>query len=344
MKFLITGASGFVGKALCAELLSQGHGVRAACRSVNSRGQTATAADPARNSASAGIMHEEIVIGSINEQTDWSAALAGAEAVIHLAARVHVMHDAASNPLEEFRKVNVAGTEQLARSAALRGVKRLVYVSSVKVNGESTLSFNFLPAGGRGEQKIFTESGVPSPQDPYGISKWEAEQALHRVAAETGLEIVIVRPPLVYGPGVKGNFAQMLKVLANGIPLPLASVRNLRSLVYVENLTDALIVCATHPAAAGQTYLVSDGEDISTPDLLRQLGGAMGRPVRLLPCPRTLLKLAGRLIGKAGQIERLLDSLQVDSGKIRRELDWKPPYSLQQGLQATAAWYRIEHL
>ena len=186
----------------------------------------------------------------------------------------------------------------------------------------------------------YTELDVPLPQDPYGVSKCEAEQALHRIAAETGLEIVIVRPPLVYGPRVKGNFIQMLKVLSKGIPLPLSSARNLRSLVYVENLVDALIACATHPAAIGQTYLVSDGEDISTPDLLRRLGTAMGRPARLLPCPPSLLNLAGKLIGKSDQIERLLGSLQIDSGKIRRELNWTPPYTLQQGLQETAEWYR----
>jgi nucleoside-diphosphate-sugar epimerase len=201
----------------------------------------------------------------------------------------------------------------------------LVYVSSIKVNGEAT----------NGVRK-FSESDAPHPQDPYGISKMEAEEALHRVAAETRLEVVIVRPPLVYGAGVKGNFAQMLKVLAKGIPLPLASVNNRRSLVYVGNLVDALILCATHPAAVGQTYLVSDGEDVSTPDLLRQLGGAMGHPARLIPCPQALLRLGGRMAGKADQVERLLGSLQVDSGKIRRELGWMPPYTVSRGLQATA--------
>jgi nucleoside-diphosphate-sugar epimerase len=195
-------------------------------------------------------------------------------------------------------------------------------MSSIKVNGErSTLPF--------------VESDEPNPQDPYGVSKCEAEQALHRVAAETGLEIVIVRSPLVYGPGVKGNFAQMLKVLRSGIPLPLASVRNLRSLIYVGNLVDALIACATHPAAAGQTYLITDGEDISTPDLLRRLGAAMGHPARLLPCSVALLRLGGRLFGKSEQVDRLLDSLRVDNGKICRELNWSPPCSLQQGLCAT---------
>jgi len=307
---LVTGANGFVGRALCAELRNRGYRVRAALRS----------------GANFDISGCDIAkIQDIATDTDWADALHGVETVIHLAARVHVMCDDAANPLEEFRKTNVAGTEHLARVAATNGVKRLVYVSSIKVNGESTQS-----------NERFTESYLPSPQDPYGISKWEAEQALHRVAAETGLEIVIVRPPLVYGSNVKGNFAQMLKVLAKGIPLPLASVNNLRSLIYVGNLVDALILCATHSAAAGQTYLVSDGEDISTPDLLLSLSVAMGRSARLLPCPSALLRLGGGVFGKSEQVERLLGSLCVDSSKICRELNWTPPFSLQQGLRATA--------
>ncbi len=307
---LVTGASGFVGGALCAGLVGLGHEVRASVR----------------NPEIVSIVGCDVLkISSIDSDTDWAVCVADVEVVIHLAARVHVMNDDASDPLAEFRRTNTAGTENLARQAARAGVKRLVYVSSIKVNGEAT----------DGAMK-FSESDAPNPQDPYGISKWEAEQALHRVSAETGLEVVIVRPPLVYGAGVKGNFAQMLKVLAHGIPLPLASVQNRRSLVYLGNLVDALILCATHPAAAGQTYLVSDGEDISTPDLLRQLGEAMDHPARLLPCPQALLRLAGRLTGKADQIERLLGSLQVDSGKICRELGWVPPYSVSRGLQATA--------
>ncbi|MDO8989262.1 MAG: SDR family oxidoreductase [Sideroxyarcus sp.] len=319
-KFFITGANGFVGRMLCAELLRRGHFVQAGLRSADKFADDV----------------EPVVVGNVDGATDWSEALRGVEVVIHLAARVHVMHEDASDPLEAFRKVNVAGTEHLARSAAMAGVKRLVYVSSIKVNGESTPT----PANGEGGQDIFTESNAPSPHDSYGVSKWEAEQVLHRVAQETGLEIVIVRPPLVYGAEVKGNFAQMLKVLATRIPLPLNSVRNLRSLVYVGNLVDALIVCATHPAAAGQTYLISDGEDISTSRLLHQLGDGMGQPARLFPLSPVLLKLAGRLLGKADQVERLLGSLQVDSGKIRRELNWTPPYTLQQGLQKTAEWFR----
>lgn len=315
MNFLITGADGFVGKKLSQMLLHQGHGARAAVRSANSSLENAA------------------VVGSIDKDTDWFAALRGIEVVIHLAARVHVMHDDAGDPLEEFRRVNVAGTERLARSAAQCGIKRLVYVSSIKVNGEATYG-----------NRAFTELGMASPKDPYGISKWEAEQVLQHVAEETGLEVVIVRPPLVYGSEVRGNFAQMLVALAEGIPLPLASVHNLRSLIYVDNLIDALIVCATHPKAAGRTYLVSDGEDVSTPQLLRLLGEGIGCPARLFACPPTFLKLAGRIIGKSHQIKRLLESLRVDGGKIRRELNWTPPYTLQQGLTETAEWYRNTYL
>jgi nucleoside-diphosphate-sugar epimerase len=310
---LVTGANGFVGHKLCEALYIQKWHVKTALRSC-------------RQSPDAS---ESVVVGDINGLTDWAHALVCVDAVFHLAARVHVMQDESSDPLAEFRKVNVAGTENLARQAAKAGVKRFVYVSSIKVNGEAT----------DGARK-FSESDAPDPQDPYGVSKFEAEEALHRVAVETGLEVVIVRPPLVYGAGVKGNFAQMIKVLAKGLPLPFASVHNRRSLVYVGNLVDALILCATHPLAVGQTYLVSDGEDISTPDLLRQLGAAMGHTARLFHCPTALLQLAGRMTGKADQVDRLLGSLQVDSGKIRRELGWMPPYTLDQGLRATADRFR----
>jgi nucleoside-diphosphate-sugar epimerase len=320
LNILVTGANGFIGAALCKSLVLHGHRVRGGARNSQSSGVL----------AGAGV--ETAAVGNIDARTDWSAALSGMDAVIHLAARVHVMQEDAEGLLSEFRRVNVAGTEHLARSAAACGVKRLVYVSTIKVNGEAT----------EGGQK-FDESDTPAPLDPYGVSKFEAEQALHRVARETGLEIVIVRPPLVYGPGVKGNFIQLLKVVGSGIPLPLASVRNLRSLVYVGNLADALIACVTQHAAAGQTYIVSDGEDISTPDLLCALAAAAGRQARLFPCAPALLKLLAKLAGKGSQADRLLGSLRVESGKIRAELNWTPPYSLQQGLQATADWYRTEH-
>jgi len=313
MRFLITGANGFVGKPLCAELLRQGQSVKATVRQPSQLPDNI----------------ETVAVGNIDGNTCWLNALRGVDVVIHLAARVHVMNDIVADPLAEFRHTNTAGAEHLARSSAASGVRRVVYVSSIKVNGEAT----------HGDNK-FTEADAPAPQDPYGVSKWEAEQALHRVASETGLEVVIVRPPLVYGSGVKGNFAQMMGVVAKGIPLPFASIHNRRSLIYVANLIGALITCATHPAAAGQTYLVCDGEDISTPDLLRQLAVGMGVPARFFPCPPALLRLSGKLTGKSQQLERLLGSLQVDTYKIRTDLNWMPPYSLRQGLQMTTEWYR----
>lgn len=304
MRFFVTGASGFVGSALSSELRVRGIDVHSISRTQQ----------------------------EIDGSTDWRDALQGVSVVIHLAARVHVMHESAVDPLAEFRKVNVEGTEHLARSAAAAGVKRLVYVSSIKVNGEETI----------GGQR-YSEVSAPFPADPYGISKWEAEQALQRVAAETGLEVVVIRPPLVYGMGVKGNFAQMLSAVSMRIPLPFAAVRNQRSLIYVGNLVDALIECATHPAATGNVYLVSDNDDVSTPELLRRLGDAMGRPARIFPSPIWLLSMTGKIAGRRDQLLRLMGSLQIDSHKICSELNWKPPYSLQQGLQKTAEWYRDTH-
>jgi nucleoside-diphosphate-sugar epimerase len=307
-KILITGVNGFVGSALCMEAVARGFIVRGATRTVYD--------------SPAGV--ENIVVGDINADTEWHNALLNYDVVIHLAARVHVMSETADDSLSEFRLVNTTGTEHLARCAATSGVKRLVYVSSIKVNGEETI----------GDEE-FCEQDQTNPQEAYGLSKWEAEHALHRVAAETDMEVVIVRPPLVYGPGVKGNFVQMLRVVTRGIPLPLASIKNKRELIYVGNLVDALITCATHPAAAGNTYLVGDGEPVSTPDLLRGLAKASGVSSRVFAWPVGLLKLMGALLGKADQVERLVGSLQVDSSKIGRELGWEPPYGLQEGLNKT---------
>lgn len=308
--FLVTGASGFVGRALCAEMLRRGLPLRAAVRP-----------------GGAERLPQGCAIARIDElsaKTDWSEALRGVTTVIHLAARVHVMRENAQDPLAEFRRTNVEATVRLARQAVVHGAKRLVFVSSVKVNGEATEGV-----------RRYSEADAPAPVDAYGVSKWEAEQALRRIAAETGIEIVVVRPPLVYGPGVKGNFAALLRVLRRGVPLPLASASNGRSLVYVGNLVDALLRCATHPAAAGHTYLVSDGEDLSTPDLLRRLGEAMGFPARLWPCPPALLLAGARLLGRGATMERLLGSLRIDDRKIRRELGWVPPYLVADGLKAT---------
>jgi nucleoside-diphosphate-sugar epimerase len=237
------------------------------------------------------------------------------------------MRDHAQDPLTEFRRVNTLGTETLARAAAHCGVKRLVFLSSIKVNGESAPS-----------DAPFDPAFPAKPQDPYAISKWEAEQALTRASTETGLEIVVLRCPLVYGPGVKGNFLRLLQAVDHGIPLPLSLARNRRSLIYLDNLTDAITTCLTHPAAAGKTYLVSDGEDVSTAELIARIAQALGKPSRLWPCPLGLIELAGRMTGKSDEIARLLGSLCIDSSKIRSELDWTPPYTLEQGLAETARW------
>lgn len=310
---LVTGANGFVGRALCAELQQRGYPLRGAVR------QTATQLLPVPTTP----------VGDIDADTDWSAALENVDIVIHLAARAHILEDDAADPLAEFLRVNSDGTERLARSAAAQGVKRLVYVSSIGVNGLFT-----------GIDQKFSETDPPLPHNAYAISKWNAEQALIRVARETDLEVVILRPPLIYASDAPGNFARLLALVAKNIPLPFASVRNRRSLIYLGNMVDALITCAIHPAAAGQTYLVCDEETLSTADLLRQLAAAMGLSSRLLPCPPALLRWAGRLTGKSQALERLLGSLQINSDKIRTELGWRPPYSLQQALPATAQRYR----
>jgi len=316
MKFLITGANGFVAGALCGQLIGMGFEVRGVVRSEGSM-------------LPAGI--ERISVGGIDGNTDWSGALQGIDCVIHLAARVHVMREGSADPLAEFRKVNVSGTRRLAEAATAAGVKRFVYVSSIKVNGEATF------------ERPFSESDVPNPQDPYGISKWEAEAVLHRISKETGLEVVILRPPLVYGPGVGGNFIRMLVWIKRGIPLPLGSVRNRRSMIYVENLADALIHCATHAKAAGETFLIADSESISTPELIRLLAEKMGRKPRVFSFPVSLLKLLGKFTGKSSEIERLTGSLEADASKIRKMLDWKPPRSLDDGLKKTADWFSKNH-
>ena len=256
-------------------------------------------------------------------------ALQGVQVVVHLAARVHVMAEQVSDPLQEFRRVNVGWTDRLARSAASQGVRRFVYLSSIKVNGEQTV----VP---------FTEQDPPNPQDPYGISKWEAEQVLARVSTQTGMETVVVRSPLVYGPGVRGNLLQLLNILRRGIPLPLASIHNQRSFVYLENLVDALGRCIQDSRAVGRTYLVRDGEDLSTPELVRRLGDAMGSKVCLWPCPTSLLYWMGQVAGKRCMIDRLVGSLQVNSSKIQTELDWHPPFTVDAGLSETAAWFRAQ--
>ena len=249
---------------------------------------------------------------------------------MHLAARVHVMNDKNPDPLAEFRRVNVEATANLARQAAAAGVKRFVFLSSVKVNGE------FTEAG-----QPFTADDAPAPEDPYGVSKHEAEELLRQIAAETGMEVVIIRPPLVYGPGVKANFQSMMRWLARGVPLPLAAVtENRRSLVALDNLVDLIVTCLNHPAAANQTFLVSDGEDISTAELLNRMGAAMGKPARLFYLPPTLLKLGASVLKRPGIYQRLCGSLQLDIAKTRQLLGWTPPVSVDEGLRRAAEGFR----
>lgn len=308
-RVLITGASGFIGQALRIEALAHGMKVRGAFR------QRAELPD--------GI--EDVVSGEINDTTDWTSALSGCDVVIHLAARVHVMNDTSDDPLAEFRQVNVRGTLNLARQAARAGVKRFIFVSSVKVNGEQT------KAG-----KPFTEDTAPNPQDAYGISKLEAEQGLQKIAQETGMEVVMIRPPLVYGAGVKANFASMMRAVKRGFPLPLGAIHNQRSFVYVGNLVSLIMRCIDHPAAANQVFLVSDGHDLSTTELLRACASALDVNARLLPVPQKLLELAAAMLGRHAVAQRLCGNLQVDISKARSLLGWTPPFSVTEGLKATA--------
>lgn len=308
---LVTGATGFIGGFLLDRLVASGYQVTAAVNAITT-----------------GLPDEVTILRNcaIAPDTDWSGKLGGIETVVHLAARVHVMHDTSLDPLAEFRRVNVAGTEHLACEAAKAGVRRFIFMSSIKVHGEEA-------------DHPYTEEDPARPSDPYAISKTEAELALRRIEAETGMEVVIIRPPLVYGPGVKANFLTLLKLVSSNVPLPLANVSNQRSLVYVGNLVDAIIVCMNHPGAAGQTYLVSDGQDVSTPELVRRIATALKKSALLFPFPTGLLRMTGRLVGRSGTIDRLLGSLQVDSSKIRRDLGWEPPFALKQGLAHTARWF-----
>jgi nucleoside-diphosphate-sugar epimerase len=266
-------------------------------------------------------------VGSLGPGTDWRKALSGVDVIVHLAARVHIMKETAEDSLMEFRQVNTHATERLARMAGQTGVRRMVFLSSIKVNGEST------------GNRAFTEADAPNPQDAYALSKWEAEQALKRVASETGLEVVILRSPMVYGPGVKANFLRLLQAVQRGIPLPLASIRNRRSIIFLGNLVEAIISSMTHPQAKGKTYLVCDDEHISIAELISRIARALGKSARLWPFPAELLRFAATLAGKSSEADKLLGSLLVDSSKIRSELGWRPSSSLDQGLAETAHWF-----
>ena len=314
MKILVTGANGFVGTALCKRLLASDIEVHAATR-----------LDTLSSSKSL----KRFVVGELGPNTNWMPALTDVDAVVHLAARVHVMNDNAIDPLGEFHTVNVEATANLARQAASAGVRRFVYLSSIKVNGESTSI-----------EKPYRETDAPNPPDPYAVSKLHAEEDLHAISAETGMEVVIIRPPLVYGPGVKANFATLIRYIDKGTPLPLGCVSNKRSFVFVDNLCDALLRCATHPAAAGHTYLVSDGADMSSAELVQRIAAALNKPARLVSVPVGLLRAIACLCGKTEAVDRLTQSLIIDSSSIRNELEWAPPYTVAQGLRVTAEWYR----
>jgi len=300
---LVTGATGFVGQALCADLTARGISFRPVSRSPRQAFHT---------------------IGLIDAGTDWSEALADVDTIVHLAARVHVMDETATDPLAAFRAANVAATLNLARQAAMSGVRRFIFVSSIKVNGEAT-------APGR----PFTSADQPLPVDPYGISKWEAEQALLALGLETGMDIVVIRPPLVYGPGVKANFASLMRLAQRGIPLPFGRVANKRSLVFVGNLTDFIILCVRHSDAANRTFLVSDDNDLSIGQLVGAISNAMHRKARLLPVPPRLMEMAATVLGKGPAAQRLLGSLQLDIAEAQRTIGWTPPFSVDQGLAQT---------
>lgn len=313
MRVLVTGANGFVGRAVCAELTLRGHAVVAAIRTAEKAAGLSCV--------------RAAVVGDLGPDTDWREALNGIDAVVHLAARVHVMGESGEAAEAAHRRANTEGTRRLAEAAAA-GARRFVFLSTVKVMGESS--------EGRAP---FTESDTPAPDadDAYGQSKLAAEIALAGVARTTGLEVAVLRPPLVYGPGVRANFALLMKLARSGLPLPLGSVANRRSLLFVGNLADAIGLALEHPKAAGETFFVSDGEDISVPELIRKSAAVQGRRARLFSFPPFFLRLFARLLGRGDEAGRLLDSLSVDSRKIRDRLGWRPPFTLDQGLARTAA-------
>ena len=307
MKVLLTGATGFVGGRLALGL-----------RDAANIDLSCAVREPGR----APSWGKEFVVSGLDSAADWSEALQDQELVIHAAARAHVMQEQTDDPLTEYRKVNVEGTLNLARQAAEAGVRRFIFLSSIKVNGESTPP-----------NQPYLADSEPAPEDAYGISKHEAERGLQDIGRETGMELVVIRPPLVYGPGVKGNFASMIKLVERGVPLPFGSVHNRRSLVALDNLVDLVITCTGHPAAANETFLVSDGRDLSTTELLRGVGDAMGKSTRLFPVPPGLLMFAATVLGRKAMAQRLLGSLQVDILKAQELLGWRPPVSVEEGLR-----------
>lgn len=319
MRLLITGANGFVGSALSLALAHKQHQVLAVSR-ASTRSSSSELLSKNEHSAQY-LLRLEADFGN---KLSIEQHLTGCDVIVHCAARVHQVQETASDPLAVYRQINTEATLQLAGAAAQAGVKRFLFLSSVKVSGE------------------FTQAGQPlsadetNPRDPYGVSKWEAEQGLREIAAKTGMEVVIIRPPLVYGPGVKANFLTMMKWLHRGIPLPLGAIHNRRSLVALPNLVDFIALCLTHPEAANRTFMISDQHDLSTTELLRGLGTALGRPARLLPVPQRVLEASLKMIGKSGIAQRLCGDLTVDSTPATELLGWRPPVTVKEGLQLTA--------
>jgi len=310
-RVLVTGATGFVGSAVCSALASEGWVVRAAVR---------TNVSPTSG--------EVVGVGHIGSTTQWGGALKDVDVVVHLAARVHVMQDSSNDPLTDFRDVNTLGTARLARAAAAAGAQRFVFMSSIKVNGEAT------------EVRPFAESDAARPEDPYAVSKWEAEKMLWEISERTGLQVVVIRPPLIYGPGVKGNLARLLRLVDKGMPLPFANCGNRRSLLSLDNLVGFVGLSLQHPRAAGETFLVCDGEDVSTAEIVRYLAAGMKKKCRLFPVPRGLLGKAMVASGQGALWQRLWGSLQIDSAKARQRLEWSPTQQLPEAMFKLGAAYR----
>lgn len=306
-RILVTGANGFVGSALCKTLSERNVLFVASVRKTT--------------------MPAQFQIGDLTDTTQWANALSGCDAVIHLAARVHVMKDKVSDPLVAYRAVNVSGTMNLARQAAESGIKRFVFVSSVKVNGETT------------KDRAFTSYDAPAPVDPYGQSKLEAEIALQELSRHTGMELVIVRPPLVYGPGVRANFLKLMQLIKLGLPLPFGNINNRRSMVALDNLVDLLILCTHHPKAAGQVFMASDDNDLSITSLIMLIARSMQRHLILLPIPARLIETCARVLGKTAFADRLLGSLQVDILHTKETLGWQPVVTTDEAIQKTVSYF-----